>query len=205
MKNTVCITVVFLIPSEKSDDRVFLNKEFVWQRRQNGALIYMTFVPEYRFDTFCGASVEFLQSLGIKGIILDIDNTLEPYEHPDAGEEVRNWLFSLKEAGISAAFVSNNGRERVERFNKPFGLPAYYKAKKPFKKNIIRAMNDMGTTRENTILMGDQVFTDVIAAHNAGIAAILLPPINDKRDLFTRFKRLLEKIILKKYEKRKNK
>lgn len=164
-----------------------------------------TFVPEYRFDTFDMASAEFLSKIGIKGIILDIDNTLEPYEHANPGEHVIAWLNSLKECGIKAAIVSNNGKERVELFNKEIGLPAYYKAKKPFKKNLLRAMSDMETKPQETILMGDQVFTDVWAAHNAGIKAILVPPIKDKRDVFTRFKRLLEKPIIKKYEKRKNK
>lgn len=164
-----------------------------------------TFVPEYRFETFDMASAEFLSSRGIKGIILDIDNTLEPYEHPLPGEHVIEWLRSLSESGIKAAIVSNNGKERVDLFNKDLGLPAYYKAKKPFKKNLLRAMGDMGTQPEETALMGDQVFTDVWAAHNAKIAAILVPPINDKRDLFTKFKRLLERPVIKKYEKRKNK
>jgi len=164
-----------------------------------------TFVPEYRFDTFDMASAEFLSKIGIKGIILDIDNTLEPYEHANPGEHVIAWLNSLKECGIKAAIVSNNGKERVELFNKEIGLPAYYKAKKPFKKNLLRAMSDMETKPQETILMGDQVFTDVWAAHNAGIKAILVPPIKDKRDVFTRFKRLLERPIIKKYEKRKNK
>ena len=62
----------------------------------------------------------------------------------------------------------------------------------------------MGTNKSNTILMGDQIFTDVWAAHNTGIRAILVPPINDKKDILTRFKRLLEKPILKKYKKRNN-
>ena len=62
-------------------------------------------------------------------------------------------------------------------------------------------MRDMGTDKSDTVLMGDQVFTDVWAAHNAGIRAILVPPINDKRDLLTRFKRLLERPVLRKYDK----
>lgn len=164
-----------------------------------------TFVPEYRFNTFDEASAEFLENNGVKGIILDIDNTLEPYENALPGEHVIRWLNSLRTRGISAAIVSNNGRERVELFNKEIGLPAYFKAKKPFKKNILRAMADMNTSPETTVLMGDQVFTDVWAAHNAGIRAILVPPIKDKRDIFTKFKRLLERPIIKKYEKRKNK
>ena len=161
-----------------------------------------TFVPEYRFETFDFASAEFLSEIGVKGIILDIDNTLEPYENSDPGEHVVSWLESLKRCGIKAAIVSNNGRERVERFNKNLSLPAYYKAKKPFKRNLLSAMQDMNTDTSSTVLMGDQVFTDVWAAHNAGIRAILVPPINDKRDIFTKFKRLLEKPILKKYERK---
>ena len=160
-----------------------------------------TFVPEYRFDTFDMASAEFLVSIGVKGVILDVDNTLEPYEHPLPGEHVLAWLDSLKERGIGTAIVSNNNRERIELFNKDIGMPAYSKAGKPFKKNLIRAMRDMGTDKSDTVLMGDQVFMDVWAAHNAGIRAILVPPINDKRDLLTRFKRLLERPVLRKYDK----
>ena len=84
-----------------------------------------TFVPEYRFETFDKADAEFLLSIGVKGILLDIDNTLEPYEHPLPGEHVVAWLDSLKAVGIGAAIVSNNGKARVERFNEKLGLPAY--------------------------------------------------------------------------------
>lgn len=163
-----------------------------------------TFVPEYYFKAFNEASAEFLLGIGVKGIVLDVDNTLEPYENPLPGERVKAWLSDLRDNGISAAIVSNNGGERINLFNSELGLPVYYKAKKPFKKNVLNAMRDMGTTKENTVLMGDQVFTDVWAAHNTGIRAILVPPINDKRDIFTKFKRLLEKPILKKYKKRNN-
>ena len=161
-----------------------------------------SFVPEYYFRTFSDASVAFLISIGVKGIVLDVDNTLEPYENPLPGEHVKAWLADLKAHGISAAIVSNNGGERIELFNSELGLPVYYKAKKPFKKNVLAAMADMRTDKRNTILMGDQVFTDVWAAHNSGIKAILVPPINDKKDLLTKFKRLLEKPIINKYKKR---
>ena len=162
----------------------------------------LKFVPEYYFKTFNEASADFLTSIGVKGIVLDVDNTLEPYENPLPGDHVKEWLTELKEQGISAAIVSNNGGERINLFNSELGLPVYYKAKKPFKKNVLNAMKDMGTDKSNTILMGDQVFTDVWAAHNTGIRAILVPPIKDKTDVFTKFKRLLEKPILKKYKKR---
>ncbi len=160
-----------------------------------------TFVPEYYFDTFDMASADFLLSIGVRGVILDVDNTLEPYENATPGQKVVDWLNSLLEKGIKAAIVSNNNRERIEIFNKELGLPFYAKAGKPFKKNILLAMSDIGTTKEDTILIGDQVFTDVWAAHNAGIPAILVPPIRDKRDILTRFKRLLEIPVLNKYKR----
>ena len=162
-----------------------------------------TLVPDFRFKTFDEATAKLLKENNIKGIVLDIDNTLEPYEHALPGEHVKAWLSSLREAGIAAAFVSNNGKERVELFNRELALPAFYKARKPFKKNVLKAMELMGTNKENTMLMGDQVFTDVWAARNAGIKAALVPPINDKKDVFTKFKRLLEKTILRKYDKKK--
>ena len=161
-----------------------------------------TFVPDFRFDKFSDATADFLKANGIKGLILDIDNTLEPYENATPGDHVKAWLSALAEQGITCAFVSNNNKARVDEFNKELGLVAYYKAGKPFSKNIKKAMADIGSDKTNTALMGDQVFTDVWAAHNTGIKAILLPPIKDKTDPFTKFKRLLERPVLRKYERK---
>ena len=163
------------------------------------------FIPEYYFESFDVASAEFLLSIGVKGIVLDVDNTLEPYENPKPTEKVVAWFESLEKAGIKAAIVSNNGKERIDIFNEGLGLVAYSKSGKPKKKNVLRALADLGVSKEDAIFMGDQVFTDVWAAHNAGIRAILVPPIKDKRDPLTRFKRLLEVPVLKKYRKLKEK
>ena len=164
-------------------------------------MMKFTFVPDYFFDTFDMATAELLTALGIKGIILDVDNTLEPYENPLPGDHVMAWLSSLAAVGIKAVIVSNNNAERIDLFNTKANLPAFSKAGKPFKKNLIKAMEIMNTSPDETIVMGDQVFTDVWAARNAGVRAILVPPINDKRDPLTRFKRLLEKPVLRKYER----
>ena len=160
-----------------------------------------TLVPEYRFESFDQVTVEFLVSIGVKGVLLDVDNTLEPYEHPTPGAHVISWLNSLHEAGIRTAIVSNNNQARLDLFNKEIGMPAISKAAKPFPNNLHRAMKMIGTKKENTIFIGDQILTDVWAAHNAGIRAILVPPINDRRDLLTRFKRVLEIPIQKKYDR----
>ena len=164
-------------------------------------LMIKRFVPEYYFPTFNVANADFLLSIGVKCVILDVDNTLEPYENPLPGDNVKAWIKSLNDVGIVAAIVSNNNRERIDLFNSELGLLAYTKAKKPLKKYLCLAMSALGVKPEETIFIGDQVFTDVWAAHNAGVRAILVPPIRDKRDILTRFKRWLEKPVLKYYRK----
>ncbi len=164
-----------------------------------------TFLPDYRFEKFDDITLDFLKAHGVRAVLLDIDNTLEPYENPIPGERVLNWLHMLSENGISAAIVSNNEWERVNKFNENIGLTAYAKSGKPFKKNLCLAMEKLGVSPSEALFVGDQVFTDVWAAHNAKIKAALVPPIKDKRNFITRFKRLLEKPVLRKYEKRKMK
>ena len=162
----------------------------------------MTLVPElYCEDIYC-ITPEYIKEKGVDAVILDIDNTLVPYEIAEPTDEVRAWLTSLSEAGIKIAFVSNNHAPRVELFNKTLGYPAFPDSGKPFKKACRAAMEAMGSKPENTAIIGDQVFTDVLAGRNAGLAcAFLVKPIKDKKNLFFRAKRLLEVPVLKKYKK----
>ena len=160
-----------------------------------------TLVPEYRVNSFRDVTAEFLLSIGARAILLDVDNTLEPYEHPTPTRDVLEWLQSLHRAGIKTAILSNNNQVRVDLFNKDIGMPAIARAAKPFAFNLKRMMKLLGTDKQSTIFMGDQILTDVWAAHNAGLTAILVPPINDKKDPFTRFKRLLERPIQRKYDR----
>ena len=154
---------------------------------------------------FDDVTTDFLIANGIRALILDIDNTLAPYEEPDPNERVLAWFSALKEAGIVAAFVSNNDFERVSRFNRKIGIPMYPKGKKPLKKYMRRAIDSLGVSPRETAIMGDQIFTDVWAGRNVGIRCIVVPPIKDKTDFFTKFKRVLERPILRYYRKQEAK
>lgn len=160
-------------------------------------------MPDYMFPTFADITPAFLQELGVRAILADIDNTLAPYEQPEPDDCIRGWIASLAEAGISIAFVSNNDQARVELFNKTLGVPAYWKSGKPFKKNLIKAMNDLGGTLDTTVMLGDQLLTDALAGHNLGVKCLIVPPIRDKKNAFFKFKRWLEKPTVRKF-KRKN-
>lgn len=163
------------------------------------------FSPDWFFDKFDEATPDFLLSNGIRALILDIDNTLAPYEEPEPNERVLAWFSALKENGIKAAFVSNNDFNRVSLFNQKIGIPMYPKGKKPLKKFMRRAIRELGAEPGETAIMGDQIFTDVWAGRNVGIRCIVVPPIKDKTDPFTRFKRVLERPVMRYYRKREAK
>ena len=161
-------------------------------------------IPDFVFGSRREITVEFLESENVRGLILDIDNTLAPYEQPEPDEDLLSWFDSLKEAGIRVCLVSNNGRERAELFNRKLGLPAFWDCRKPSKTAVARALEVLGTGKNETLVVGDQIFTDVWMAHKAGLRAVKVPPIKDKKTLFFRFKRFLEIIPMKTYEKKKN-
>ena len=171
------------------------------KKAKKGGVSYLM-TPDYIFDTYDCVTPEFLTELGIKALLIDIDNTLAPYEQPEPDQRIQSWIASLATAGIGIAFVSNNDRERVELFNRTLGVPAYWKSGKPFKKNLVKAMNDLGGTLSTTVMLGDQLLTDALAGHNLGVKCLIVPPIRDKKNAFFRFKRWLEKPTVKKFKKR---
>ena len=160
------------------------------------------FCPDDYLESFRCVTPEFLFARNVKALLLDIDNTLAPYELPEPTEELLNWFRALADAGIKTAFVSNNHGGRVTRFNAAIGIPAFPRAKKPLRCGTKRAMKALGVSREETAIMGDQIFTDVWAGRRIHIRTILVPPIRDRRDIFTAGKRLLERPILRYYNKK---
>ena len=160
------------------------------------------FTPDYMFGHYYEITPEFLKSIGVRAVLSDVDNTLAPYEQEDADERIVAWLQGLKENGIAVAFVSNNHAPRIERFNKNIGVRAYPDSGKPGKKTLLRAMRDLGVTREETAMLGDQLLTDAFAGKHVGLPAIIVPPIKDKTNLFFRFKRWCERPFIRKYAKK---
>ncbi|MGM9643604.1 MAG: YqeG family HAD IIIA-type phosphatase [Eubacteriales bacterium] len=159
-------------------------------------------MPDYIFRKFDDITADFLDSLGIKALLIDIDNTLAPYEVAEPDERILSWFNTLKAHGISATLISNNDKERVELFNRSLGLPYYYKSGKPFAKNLKKAMLRMGSDRTNTAMLGDQLLTDAAAGKHIGLTTFIVPPIKDKSSAFFRAKRALEVPVIRRYVKK---
>ena len=160
------------------------------------------FTPTYMFAHFYDVTPQFLEEHGIRGLLIDIDNTLAPYEQPDPDDHIRAWFASLAENGIRTALVSNNHAPRVERFNETLGLLAFSDSGKPSRKTLDRAMRELGVSPSETAVLGDQLLTDAFGGKHIGLPAIIVPPIRDKKNLFFRFKRLCERPFIRKYAKR---
>jgi HAD superfamily phosphatase (TIGR01668 family) len=163
--------------------------------------MFSKFLPDYYLPSSVELTPAFFLQKGIRAIISDIDNTLVTYDDPTPTKRVSEWLESMRLAGIQVLFVSNNNRARVEKFNAELGYYATAKSKKPSRRAIQAAIDASGLPKEAVCMLGDQIYTDIYAAKKCGIRAILVPPIKDKRDPFTRFKRLLERPILRKIRK----
>lgn len=161
------------------------------------------FPDEYVASTYI-IPFEKLYEDGYRGVIFDIDNTLVPHGAP-ADERARKLFRRLEEIGFASCLISNNQEARVKMFNKDIQTNYIYNAHKPSTKNYIRAMEIMGTTRDMTLFVGDQLFTDVWGAKRAGIHNILVRPIHPKEEIQIVLKRRLEKIVLYFYAKKKNK
>ena len=161
-----------------------------------------SFVPDIMFENALDIGPDLLISRGIRAVVLDIDNTLVTYGVAEPTEEVIAWISSLKESGLGVAIASNNHAPRVELFNRKIGVFATCESKKPSAKAVRAACEHFGVKPEETAVIGDQIFTDVWCARNAGSLAILVKPIPYPENLFFKCKRVLEKPFIRAYRKK---
>ena len=157
------------------------------------------FYPDEYVESIHNINYDALLDKGKRTLLFDIDNTIEPYDIKMPSKENADLLMRLKEMGFIVLLVSNNYRKRVERFNSELNLPAIYRAKKPLKHNVEKIMSENGATNESAVFIGDQVFTDVWCARRMGIYSVLVKPIAARDEISVRWKRRIERWVIKKY------
>lgn len=157
------------------------------------------FFPDEEVRKVEDIKLEVLMRKNIKGLIIDIDNTLGEWRK-EPSENVIRWLESLKTNGIKICLVSNNRRARVEMYSRRLMLHAIHGAFKPRRRAFISAMILMNTLPEETAVVGDQIFTDIYGGNRLNLYTIYVNPITDKDNLFVMMKRPLERFVLKKYK-----
>lgn len=165
--------------------------------------MFEKFYPSKYVQSTYQIPFETFYEKGYRGVIFDIDNTLVPHGAP-ADERAAALFQRLSDIGFQCTLLSNNGQDRVEMFKEGI-VPVHsiHKAGKPSVKNYNRAMELMGTNKSNTLFVGDQLFTDVWGAKNAGLYTILVFPIHPKEEIQIVLKRRLEYFVVKEYRRKK--
>lgn len=166
--------------------------------------MFQTFYPKEYLDSTYDIDFDSFVKKGYRGVIFDIDNTLVPHGAP-ADERAKKLFAHLKEIGMEACLLSNNKEPRVAMFNKDAHVFTISKGGKPNPKGYRKAMRLMGTDKESTLFVGDQLFTDVWGANLTGLYSILVKPIHPKEEIQIVLKRYLEKIVLHFYLKEQRK
>lgn len=164
--------------------------------------MFQKFYPQEYVDSTYEIPFERLFEEGYRGVLFDIDNTLVPHGAPATPEAIA-FFQRLRKIGFSYCMISNNKEGRVESFCRQVEGRYVCNAHKPSVRGYELAMKHLGTNRENTIFVGDQLFTDIYGANRAGLRSILVKPIHPKEEIQIVVKRYFEKIVLHFYKKSK--
>ena len=141
------------------------------------------YMPDFAVEAVYDLTVPSLQAQGIKAVLVDLDNTLIAWNNPDGTPEMKQWLHDLRDAGIRIIVVSNNTKKRVQRAVEKFGID--------------RAMKEFHYEKNEVVMVGDQLMTDIRAAHRAGIRSILVKPLVQHDSIKTQINRARERRVMK--------
>ncbi len=159
--------------------------------------------PDQQLNNIFEVDTDYLQSLGIKGIITDMDNTLVPWSDRTVHPRLSEWFTGLKKKNFKLFIVSNNSKDRGGQLASELAIPAIWYAVKPRRRAFREAINKMQLPPEQVAVIGDQIFTDVLGGNRLGLYTILVVPLSEKEFIWTKLMRLFERQVLN-YLKRNN-
>ena len=163
----------------------------------------MILYPKLYLNSVKEISISILRKYYIKGLVLDVDNTLIDY-NKNIPEGVEEWAQNLKKEGIKLYVLSNsNHKEKIENVAKKLDVPYSYFAKKPLKSGFEKAKRKLQLEEKNIAVVGDQILTDIVGANRSNMFSILVKPIDEKDIFITKIKRPLEQKIIQKYIQRR--
>jgi hypothetical protein len=121
---------------------------------------------------------ELLKQHGLQGLILDVDETLVPFNQADASAELQQWMAGIKPIAKVILLSNNLYQTRIARIAKSLDLPYFHGAGKPSRRKLRQAVAQMQLPPERIAMVGDRVFTDVLAGNRLGMFTILVEPLH---------------------------
>jgi len=152
--------------------------------------------PDLHFRKVEEITPEFLKSRGFTALLIDVDNTLVSRGSGRIESSVFEWVHSMKQAGISCCLLSNNWHEVVHDYAALLEIPIVAKAMKPLPIAYIKALATIGARRATTVVVGDQVFTDILGARLCVIPCILVNPLSSTDLWYTKLFRKIERKLV---------
>ena len=135
-------------------------------------------IPQGVYPSVTALDPKALRAKGITLVLADLDNTLAPYKVLEPDPEVAAWKEALEREGIQLFILSNSRKPgRAQKNAEALGVPFQGHSGKPKKAGYLRAMERMGREPRETVMVGDQIFTDILGANNAGVVPLLVEPI----------------------------
>jgi hypothetical protein len=156
-----------------------------------------TLRPDAHFASLVEVDAGRLWERGLRGIVLDLDNTCCAYHQPELAAGVAEWVRGAHGLGFRIVMLSNNFSERVAAVGVQLGVPTVPNALKPLPFGFLRALRMLGTPRGNTVVIGDQVFTDMLGGKLLGLRTVLTEPIVAHDFPLTRVLRFMERLVYK--------
>ncbi|MGI6065452.1 MAG: YqeG family HAD IIIA-type phosphatase [Bacillota bacterium] len=155
-------------------------------------------VPDLFVAKVIDIPLDRLNAMQKKALIFDLDNTITEWNNLEIKEDIIQWFKLLRKRGFSACLLSNNKGPRVMEAADKLGIPFVAKATKPRRRAFRKALKVLGSNPKETVVIGDQIFTDVFGGNRMGLYTILVSPISTKEYIGTRFMRRIEHLVLKK-------
>ena len=157
----------------------------------------MALRPHQRIPRITALDLDALRTMGITCLVLDIDNTLVPWESSAVAPDILAWVRALPEQGFAACILSNNTRKRVQPVQELLDIPAFCWAAKPFGPGFFRLMKTLGWKRHQVAVVGDQLMTDILGGQLHKLHTVLVQPLSAHEMGFTKLVRKVERRLLK--------
>jgi len=152
--------------------------------------------PDFQYHSLPDIPVEDLLTKGIKGLLLDLDNTIAPWDDKSLTQQVIDWFEKLNAAGIKACIVSNNRKpDRVSAVADVLGILYVFNAAKPRRKAFLMGLHTLDLKPSEVAFIGDQLFTDVFGGNRVQLTTILVSPIDEKEFAGTKVLRFMERLV----------
>ena len=164
--------------------------------------MWKRFVPFAHAQSIFEIDVSFYKNLGVKFLLVDLDNTLDSYKTELPSKRVVDLKEDLLMDGIEIIITSNNTGKRVTKYARALGVRFMSKVGKPFSKKLLRKLRVLKIRKDEVMLIGDQIVTDISCANGAKIKNVLTEKLVEEDQPTTRFNRLFDNPLRKKLNKK---